>query len=63
VSIISDTDHGLRTRVLQEAAKPSYSVAKRRPVFPVLVVVFGLSASLAWTGFLGWIIGRTIGVW
>ena len=34
----------------------------RAPIWPTLVVLLGLVASLAWTGFLVWAVGRLIGL-
>jgi hypothetical protein len=55
---ISNTDVSIGSEIIQKAPDPK---ARRDPIWPVLVALLGLLASLAWSGFLGWIVGRMIG--
>ena len=58
---LTDTDPS--EQIIQGAAEASVAVkAKRDPIWPILVISLGLLASLAWSGFLAWAVGRVIGV-
>ena len=49
------------TKINQRAAEASTAVkAKRDPIWPAPVIMMGLLASLAWSGFLGWVVYRMI---
>jgi hypothetical protein len=38
------------------------SNVKRQPVWPILVLAFGLLASLTWSTVLGWVVVRMLGL-
>jgi len=58
-TILADIDASVGSNGIQAAEK---SVAKRAPIWPILVISLGLLASIAWSGFLAWVVGRMIGV-
>ena len=47
----TDASIGSNSMRVEEAAA---SVAKRDPIWPMLVILLGLLASVTWTGFLAW---------
>jgi hypothetical protein len=61
---VTDTDASVGFKIIQKAAGATTAVkAKHRLIWPMLGLMMGLFASLTWSGFLGWVIGRIIGVW
>jgi len=54
-----DTDAGVGSKNIRAAET---SVAKRAPIWPILIISLGLLATLAWDGFLAWEVGRMAGV-
>jgi hypothetical protein len=61
---IADTDASVGPEVIQRpvASTPAKAKVRRDPIWPILVVSLGLLASLAWSGFLGWMVGRMTGM-
>jgi hypothetical protein len=63
-TILADADASVRSNVIHKVGETSDAVkAKRDPIWAILVLTLGLLSSLAWSGFLAWVVGRTIGVW
>jgi hypothetical protein len=54
-----DTDASVGSKSIRAAGA---SVAKRLSMWPILMIALGLLASLAWSIFLAWEVGRMIGV-
>jgi hypothetical protein len=54
-----DTDASVGSKSICAAGA---SVAKRLSMWPILMIALGLLASLAWSIFLAWEVGRMIGV-
>jgi hypothetical protein len=59
---VSDPGVSVRSQVQKPVEPSSVADAKRDPVWPMLTIVLGLSASLVWSGLLLWIVGRISGV-
>jgi hypothetical protein len=62
-AISTEPDPSARNEIAEEAPKPPSKSAKRRHDWPLIVITFGLLATLTWSGFLVWAAGRLIGVW
>jgi hypothetical protein len=60
----SDIHPNAESKIVQRSAVASDVVETNYRIWPVLGIMFGALASLAWTGFLVWAVGRMIlGLW
>jgi hypothetical protein len=57
-----DADAIVRSKIVQQPIEASVAV-ESKPIWSVLLVITGLAASLAWTGFLGWTVGKALDAW
>jgi hypothetical protein len=59
IATFSDADASAAQKVVQTMVELSAAVgARRKQIWPLLAILGGFSASLAWTGFLAWTVLR-----
>jgi|ERR1700674_2991579 hypothetical protein len=60
----SDIHPNAEPKIVQQSAVATDVVEANHPIWSVLGIMFGALASLAWTGFLVWAVGKIIlGLW
>jgi hypothetical protein len=60
-TIFSDADAGAGSKVIGKPAESSIAATVgRNPIWPKVVIVTGLLATIAWTGLLAWVVLRMI---
>ena len=57
-----DADATVQSKIIQRPIEASVAV-ESKPIWSLLLVMTGLAASLVWTGFLGWTVGKAFDVW
>jgi hypothetical protein len=57
---VTDPDTSVQD-VQKPSAAPIAAETKRGSIWPVLLIIVGMVLTLAWSGFLGWAVFRTIG--
>jgi hypothetical protein len=50
------------SKIVQQPVEVSVAV-ETKPTWSLLLIITGVAASLAWTGFLGWAVGKALGAW
>jgi hypothetical protein len=53
-----DADATVRSKIIEASV-----AVEPKPIWSLLLIITGLAASLAWTGFLGWVVGKVLGTW
>jgi hypothetical protein len=61
-TIFTETNSDAISNTVPPPAEES-AEAEAYPIVPVLVIVTGLIATLAWIGFLAWGAGKVLDVW
>ena len=61
-TIFPDADANVGSKIVQQPLEASVAV-ESKPIWSLLLIISGLAASLAWTGFLTWTVGKALGVW
>jgi len=57
-----DADANVESKIIQQPVEASVAI-ESKPIWSLLLVITGLAASLVWTGFLAWTVGKALGVW
>ena len=57
-----DADATVRSEIIEGPIDASVAVVSK-PIWSLLMIMTGLAASLAWTGFLGWTVGKALDAW